>query len=138
MITIADNIHLKESEFEWQFIRASGSGGQHINKVSTAVQLIFDIQASSLPDYYKQRLQDKTDHRISKSGKIIIKCQQTRSQEMNRELAMQQFIELVLSVAVVQKKRVATKATYGSQQRRLESKKQRGATKALRQTKPRY
>ena len=99
-------------------------------------QLIFDINASSLPAFYKERLLARADHRITQSGKIIIKCQQSRSQEMNREQALAQFIELVQSAARVAKKRVATKATYGSQQRRLEHKKQRGATKALRQGKP--
>lgn len=138
MIIISDKLAVSDDEVEWQFIRASGAGGQHINKVSTAVQLIFDINASSLPERYKQSLLSKSDHRISKSGKIIIKSQQTRSQEMNRELAIQQFIALLQSATVVPKKRIATKATYGSQQRRLEHKKQRGATKALRQAKPHY
>lgn len=132
-ISISGSVQLMENELEWQFIRSSGAGGQHVNKVSTAVQLIFDIQASSLPVFYKERLLLKSDHRITKSGKIIIKCQTSRSQEMNREQALTQFIELVQSVARVAKKRIATKATYGSQQRRLESKKQRSTTKMLRQ-----
>lgn len=135
-IQISNSVQLADNELEWQFIRSSGAGGQHVNKVSTAVQLIFNIAASSLPDFYKHRLLNRADHRITKSGKVIIKCQQSRSQEMNRELALAQFIELVQQVAKVQKKRIATKATYGSQQRRLEGKKQRGATKALRQGKP--
>lgn len=135
-ILISNSVSLNDSELEWQFIRASGAGGQHVNKVSTAAQLIFDIRASSLPDFYKSRLLAKADHRITQSGKIIIKCQQSRSQEMNREQALAQFIALVQSVSQVAKKRIATKATYGSQQRRLDSKKQRGATKALRQQKP--
>lgn len=135
-ILISNSVSLNDSELEWQFIRASGAGGQHVNKVSTAAQLIFDIRASSLPDVYKSRLLAKADHRITQSGKIIIKCQQSRSQEMNREQALAQFIALVQSVSQVAKKRIATKATYGSQQRRLDSKKQRGATKALRQQKP--
>tara|TARA_R110002126_G_scaffold16527_31_gene66119 strand:+ start:13587 stop:14006 length:420 start_codon:yes stop_codon:yes gene_type:complete len=135
-ITISGNVSIDDSELEWQFIRASGAGGQHVNKVATAVQIIFDINASSLPDFYKYRLLNRSDHRITKSGKVIIKCQQSRSQEMNRELALAQFVELVQSVGKVQKKRVATKPTYGSQQRRLEGKKQRSKTKALRQGKP--
>lgn len=132
-INISGSVQLMDNELEWQFIRSSGAGGQHVNKVSTAVQLIFDIQASSLPVFYKERLLLKSDHRITKSGKIIIKCQTSRSQEMNREQALTQFVELVQSVARVAKKRIATKATYGSQQRRLEGKKQRSTTKALRQ-----
>ncbi|KKO47200.1 peptidyl-tRNA hydrolase [Arsukibacterium ikkense] len=135
-ITISNSVNIAENELEWQFIRASGAGGQHVNKVATAVQIIFDINASSLPEFYKQRLLQRSDHRITQSGKVIIKCQQSRSQEMNRELALAQFIELVQSVAKVQKKRVATKPTFGSQQRRLEGKKQRGKTKSLRQSKP--
>ena len=135
-IVISNSVSLNDTELEWQFIRASGAGGQHVNKVSTAAQLIFDIRASSLPDFYKSRLLAKADHRITQSGKIIIKCQQSRSQEMNREQALAQFIALVQSVSQMAKKRIATKATYGSQQRRLDSKKQRGATKALRQQKP--
>mgnify|MGYP006205051759 FL=1 len=135
-IQISNNVQLADNELEWQFIRSSGAGGQHVNKVSTAAQLIFDINASSLPAFYKERLLARADHRITQSGKIIIKCQQSRSQDMNREQALAQFVELVQSAAKVAKKRVATKATYGSQQRRLEKKKQRGATKALRQQKP--
>lgn len=132
MISVSSRIQLPESEIEWQFIRASGAGGQHVNKVSTAVQLIFDIRASSLPDFYKERLLALSDHRISKSGKVIIKCQQSRSQDANRVVAMEQFIGLLRSVAVTRKKRVATRPTLASKQRRLQEKKQRAGTKRLR------
>ena len=135
MIKISNSVSLPENEIEWQFIRSSGAGGQHINKVSTAAQIIFDITASSLPDFYKHALLNKADHRITKSGKIIIKCQLSRSQDFNRQSALVQFIELVASVAIIQKKRVATKPTKGSQRRRVDAKKQKGATKALRQNK---
>ncbi|MGI5308595.1 alternative ribosome rescue aminoacyl-tRNA hydrolase ArfB [Rheinheimera sp. WS51] len=135
-IDITNNIQIADNEIDWQFVRASGAGGQHVNKVSTAAHLIFDINASSLPEFYKHRLLEFTDHRISKSGKIIIKCQQSRSQEMNREVALEQFLALIKAATVVAKKRIATKASYGSKQRRLATKKQRGATKALRQNKP--
>ncbi|WP_076416051.1 alternative ribosome rescue aminoacyl-tRNA hydrolase ArfB [Shewanella sp. UCD-KL12] len=138
MIKISNSVSLKDHELEWQFIRASGAGGQHVNKVSTAAQIIFDINASSLPDFYKQALLKRADHRITKSGKIIIKCQQSRSQDFNRQTALEQFIELVASVAIVQKKRVATKPTKGSQRRRVDAKKQKGATKALRRSKSDY
>jgi ribosome-associated protein len=129
MIPISSRIQLPDHEIEWQFIRSSGAGGQHVNKVSTAAQLIFDINASSLPEVYKTRLLAKADHRITKSGKIIIKCQQSRSQDTNRTLALEQFIALVQSVAVTRKKRVPTRPSKASKQRRLEAKKQRGAIK---------
>ncbi|ABV85863.1 alternative ribosome rescue aminoacyl-tRNA hydrolase ArfB [Shewanella pealeana] len=135
LIKISNSVSIQDSELEWQFIRSSGAGGQHLNKVSTAAQLIFDIKTSSLPEYYQQRLLAKADHRITKSGKIIIKCQQSRSQDFNRQTALEQFIALVASVNAVQKKRIATKPTKGSQRRRVDAKKQKGATKALRQNK---
>ena len=135
MLQITATVAIDEAEIDWQAIRASGAGGQHVNKTSTAMQLIFDIRQSSLPDRYKTALLQKADHRITASGKIIIKCQQSRSQEMNRETALQQLITLIKSAGVVAKKRHATKPTYGSQQRRLDSKKQRGSTKSLRQNK---
>ncbi len=132
MITISQRVQLQEQEIEWQFIRSSGAGGQNVNKVSTCAQLIFDIHASSLPEFYKEKLLAKSDHRITQSGKIIIKCQESRSQEANRETALAQFTELVRSVNVVQKKRIPTKATRASQRRRVDAKKQRGATKSMR------
>ncbi len=138
MIKISNSVHIAEHEIEWQFIRSSGAGGQHLNKVSTAAQLIFDIKASSLPLFYQQVLLKKADHRISKSGKIIIKCQQSRSQDSNRQTALIQFIELVSSAGKTQKKRIATKPTKNSQQRRITAKKQKGLTKNLRQKKTDY
>ncbi|ARD20926.1 MULTISPECIES: alternative ribosome rescue aminoacyl-tRNA hydrolase ArfB [Shewanella] len=138
MINITNRVSIEDNEIEWQFIRSSGAGGQHINKVSTAAQIIFDIRQSSLPEFYQQKLLAKADHRITKSGKIIIKCQQSRSQDFNRQLALEQFIELVKSVGIVQKARIATKATKASQRRRVDAKKQRGATKALRRSKSDY
>lgn len=136
MIQITASITIDDAELDWQAIRASGPGGQHVNKTSTAMQLMFDINQSSLPDHYKTTLLQKSDHRITASGKIVIKSQQSRSQEMNRETALQQLIELIKSAGIIPKKRHATKPTYGSQQRRLDSKKQRSGTKSLRQQKP--
>lgn len=135
MLEISPGIRLDAAELDWQAIRASGPGGQHVNKTSTAVQLILDIRASSLPEFYKTALLARADHRITASGKIIIKSQQSRSQEMNRSAALTQLIQLIQSAGQVQKKRHATKPTYGSQQRRLDSKKQRSGTKSLRQQK---
>lgn len=135
MISITAEVQLSPDELSWQFIRASGPGGQHVNKVSTAVLLQFDIALSSLPELYKSRLASLADHRITASGKIIIKCQQTRSQEQNRDLALAQFIVLLQSVTKTPKKRLATKPSYSSQLKRLQSKKQQSETKSLRRQK---
>ncbi|RUO79989.1 aminoacyl-tRNA hydrolase [Idiomarina tyrosinivorans] len=132
MIEISQRVQIPDSEIDWQFIRASGAGGQHVNKVASAAQLIFDIRQSSLPEFYQQRLLNKVDHRITAAGKIIIKCQETRSQHDNKARALEQFVELVRSVTVQRKTRIATKPTKASQRRRVESKKQRGEKKALR------
>jgi ribosome-associated protein len=131
-LAITAVITIDDSELEWQFIRSSGAGGQNVNKVSTAAQLIFDITASSLPELYKQRLFAKADHRITQSGKIIIKCQESRSQLSNRESALAQFIELVKSVTVSRKRRIATRPTKASKERRVQHKKQRGDIKSMR------
>lgn len=136
MIKINSHLSLDDAEIDWQAVRASGPGGQHVNKTSTAMQLIFDIRASSLPEHYKITLLAKSDHRITASGKIIIKAQSSRSQEMNKQQALTLLISLIASAGVVQKKRLATKPSYGSQVRRLESKKQQSTTKALRRQKP--
>ena len=132
MLKISNTVTLDENEVEISAIRASGSGGQKVNKVSAAIHLRFDIEASSLPEYYKEKLLDLKDKRITKEGIIVIKSQQHRSQEQNRDEALERLVELVKSVNVVQKKRVPTKPTKGSVGRRLDSKKKQSNQKKLR------
>ena len=132
MLKISNTVTLDENEVEISAIRASGSGGQKVNKVSAAIHLRFDIEASSLPDYYKEKLLECKDKRITKEGIIVIKSQQHRSQEQNRDEALERLVELIKSVNVVQKKRVHTKPTKGSVGRRLDSKKKQANKKRLR------
>ncbi len=129
---ISNNVTLDESEIEFSAIRAQGSGGQKVNKVSAAIHLRFDIAASSLPEFYKERLLELKDKRITKEGVIVIKAQQHRSQEQNKEEALERLAELIKSVNVVQKKRIATKPTKGATKRRLQSKKQHSEKKKMR------
>ena len=132
MLKISLNVSIPDDEIEFSAIRAQGTGGQNVNKVSSAIHLRFDINASSLPDFYKQRLLSLRDRRISKEGVIVIKAQRFRSQGKNREDALERFLELIKGVAVVPKVRRLTKATRGSQEKRLNSKTQRSKTKRLR------
>jgi len=134
MPLLFSHVVIPDSEIEIHAMRSQGAGGQHVNKVSSAVHLRFDIVASSLPPFYKEELLKLKDHRISEDGVITIKAQQFRSQEQNREDALNRLRALVQSVAIPRKKRKATKPTKSSQNRRLESKKKAGRLKALRQS----
>jgi len=132
VLKISLNIFIPDDEVELSAIRAQGSGGQNVNKVSSAIHLRFDVTASSLPEHYKQRLLALKDKRINKDGILIIKAQRFRTQEKNRADALERLIKLVKSVTVVQKARRPTKPSKNAKKKRMDSKTQRGKLKQLR------
>jgi ribosome-associated protein len=132
MLFISHSVGIPLDQLQLTAMRSQGAGGQNVNKVSSAIHLRFDIKASTLPEFYKERLLALNDHRITKDGVIMIKSQEHRSQELNREAALVRLVALIKGATIVQKARRATKPSRNSQKKRMDKKTKHGNNKALR------
>ena len=132
MIHVIGNIFISESEIQEEFMRSGGPGGQHVNKVSTAVQLRFDITGSKLPQEVKDRLSRLGGRRVTEQGVLIISARETRSREMNREEALEKLLSLIRKAAEAPIKRIKTRPSFSAKQKRVDQKKVRGGAKKMR------
>lgn len=134
MLILSQTVQIPDSEIELTAVRSQGPGGQHVNKVSSAIHLRFDILQSSLPEFYKERLLKLSDQRVSKEGVIIIKAQQFRTQEKNKADALNRLKQLIKAAVVQHKQRKATRPSKAARKKRMDAKTRRGKTKSLRQS----
>lgn len=132
MLFISHAVSIPSEQLDLQAIRSQGAGGQNVNKVSSAIHLRFDIRSSTLPEFYKERLLALRDHRITKDGIIIIKSQEHRSQELNRQAALDRLVGLIRQAIVTQKARRPTKPSRSSQNKRMDKKTKHSKTKSMR------
>ena len=136
MVRINQQIEIPDDEIQFSAIRSQGAGGQNVNKVATAIHLRFDLNSASLPDAVRQRLMASGDSRITTDGVVVIKAQNHRTQEKNRQEAVARLKELILGATRVRRKRIATRPSLTARRKRLESKRKRGQLKKLRSAEP--